>query len=77
MIGICLTARVVEVDEEAQQLHCVSMDIYTSGANAFRLACKVEQICVKLHRAVKLIVSLYHVFFIFVIVSEYFILHNL
>lgn len=43
MIGICLTARAVVLDKETHQLHSVSMDIYTGGANAFRLACKMEK----------------------------------
>ena len=42
MIGICLTARAVELDKEAQQLHYVSMDIYIGGANVFRLACETK-----------------------------------
>lgn len=45
MIGICLTARAVVLDKETHQLHSVSMDIYTGGANAFRLACKMEKKC--------------------------------
>lgn len=28
MIGVCLSARAVELDKEAQQLHRVSLDIY-------------------------------------------------
>lgn len=43
MIGICLTARAVEPDKRAQQLHYVSLDFHIGGANAFRLACKMEQ----------------------------------
>ena len=45
MIGICLTARAVELDKEAQQLHYVSMDIYIGRANAFSLARKMIKMC--------------------------------
>lgn len=42
-MGICLSARAVGLDKETHQLHSVSMDIYISGANVFRLAFKTEK----------------------------------